>query len=618
MNITKILDKITDRIGDISALLIIFLAIFIVYDITIRYLFSSGSIAIQELQWHIFDIAFLLGISYTLKQNAHVRVDIFYEKYSVNTKLSMQILSMLILVIPSSILIGIGGFEMALQSFNQGEISSDPGGLEYRFIIKSFISIAFILVISQSISILIKSFSQLQSKAILFKALILIISIFILAILDLKYIIEPVAIMFVVSLVMLMLGFEVAFVFAGIGILFAGLTDDIGLSIFNMLSYRIFGIMQNITLMAVPLFIFMGLILERSKMAEELLLSVAKLFGRVRGGLAIAVVLVGALLGASTGIVGATVVMMSLIALPLMLKNRYSPSLSAGVIASSGTLGQIIPPSVVLIILGDQMRLSVGELFRASIVPAIILISLFIIYILSISFINKDIAPAIEDDSNLSIKELVNAIVPPLGLMVVVLGSIFAGVATPTESAGLGVVGALIIAYFKGGLSFESIKSSSLESVKLTSMIFMILIGATIFSLVFNELGGGDIVLEFFAQDMGDKSIFIILSMLAIFILGFFIDFIEIAFVVVPILLPIVHTLRIDPIWFAILIALNLQASFLTPPFGFALFYLKGSAKDMIKTKEIYKGIIPFIGLQVLALIIIIMFPSLIYIFHSL
>jgi len=618
MNITKILDKITDRIGDISALLIIFLAIFIVYDITIRYLFSSGSIAIQELQWHIFDIAFLLGISYTLKQNAHVRVDIFYEKYSVNTKLSMQILSMLILVIPSSILIGIGGFEMALQSFNQGEISSDPGGLEYRFIIKSFISIAFILVISQSISILIKSFSQLQSKAILFKALILIISIFILAILDLKYIIEPVAIMFVVSLVMLMLGFEVAFVFAGIGILFAGLTDDIGLSIFNMLSYRIFGIMQNITLMAVPLFIFMGLILERSKMAEELLLSVAKLFGRVRGGLAIAVVLVGALLGASTGIVGATVVMMSLIALPLMLKNRYSPSLSAGVIASSGTLGQIIPPSVVLIILGDQMHLSVGELFRASIIPSIILISLFIIYILSISFINKNIAPAIENNSNLSIKELVNAILPPLGLMIVVLGSIFIGVATPTESAGLGVIGALIIAYFKGGLSFKSIKSSSLESVKLTSMIFMILIGATIFSLVFNELGGGDIVLEFFAQDMGDKSIFIILSMLAIFILGFFIDFIEIAFVVVPILLPIVHTLRIDPIWFAILIALNLQASFLTPPFGFALFYLKGSAKDMIKTKEIYKGIIPFIGLQVLALIIIIMFPNLIYIFHSL
>jgi len=616
VDITKPLNKITDKAGDISAILIVFLAIFIVYDIGMRYLFNSGSIAIQELQWHIFDIAFLLGISYTLKQNGHVRVDIFYEKYLDNTKLSMQILSMLLLVIPSSILIGVGGFEMAMQSFAQGEISSDPGGLEYRFIIKSFISIAFILVILQAISITIKAFAKLQSKDILLKALIVIISIGILAILDLPYIIEPVGIMFVVSLGMLMAGFEVAFVFAGIGILFAGLTDDIGLGIFNILSYRIFGIMQNVTLMAVPLFIFMGLILERSKMAEELLLSVAKLFGRVRGGLAIAVVLVGALLGASTGIVGATVVMMSLIALPLMLKNRYSPSLSSGVIASSGTLGQIIPPSVVLIILGDQMHLSVGELFQASIVPAMILISLFIIYILTISFINKDIAPAIEDDSNLSIRELLTAIVPPLGLMIVVLGSIFAGVATPTESAGLGVVGALIISYFKGGLSFESIKSSSLESVKLTAMIFMILIGATIFSLVFNELGGGDIVLDFFSKDIGDKATFIILSMLAIFILGFFIDFIEIAFVVVPILLPIVNTLGIDPIWFAVLIALNLQASFLTPPFGFALFYLKGSAKDMVKTRDIYKGVIPFIGLQILALIIIIIFPDLIYIFN--
>ncbi len=614
--ITKTLDKITDIAGRVSAYLIIFLAIFIVYDTTMRYLFNSGSIAIQELQWHIFDIAFLLGISYTLKQDAHVRVDIFYEKYLPNTKLSMQILSMLFLVIPSSILIGIGGFEMALQSFGQGEISSDPGGLEYRFIIKSFISVAFILVVLQAISISIKAFSKLQSKAILLKAFSVISSIIVLYILDLDYIIEPVAIMFITSLVMLMLGFEVAFVFAGVGILFAGLTDDIGLGIFNMLSYRIFGIMQNITLMAVPLFILMGLILERSKMAEELLLSVAKLFGRARGGLAIAVVLVGALLGASTGIVGATVVMMSLIALPLMLKNRYSPSLSAGVIASSGTLGQIIPPSVVLIILGDQMHLSVGELFRASIVPAMILISLFIVYILTISFINKDIAPAIEDNSKLSIIELMGAIVPPLGLMIVVLGSIFAGVATPTESAGLGVVGALAISYFKGGISMESIKSSSLESLKLTSMIFMILIGATIFSLVFNELGGGDIVLDFFSQDMGSKEIFIILSMLVIFILGFFIDFIEIAFVVVPILLPIVHTLGIDPIWFAILIALNLQASFLTPPFGFALFYLKGSAKDMVKTKDIYKGVIPFIGLQVIALIIIILFPNLIYIFN--
>jgi len=329
------------------------------------------------------------------------------------------------------------------------------------------------------------------------------------------------------------------------------------------------------------------------------------------------VVLVGAILAASTGIVGASVVMMSLIALPLMLKHNYSPALASGSIAASGTLGQLIPPSIVLIVLGDQMHLSVGDLFKAGVVPGLLLIVLYIIYILIFAYFKKEVAPAIvsDDPYGTVVKEAMKAIIPPLLLIGAVLGSIFAGIASPTESAAIGVLGAMALAAFNRAFSFELVRYASIETVKLTAMIFMILIGATAFSLVFNELGGGDMALQFFAEDMGDKWTFILIAMLLIFLLGFFIDFIEIAFVVVPILVPIVASFAIDPIWFAILIAMNLQASFLTPPFGFALFYLKGAAGDKVTTASIYRGVIPFILLQVLALGIIVLFPDLIYIF---
>jgi tripartite ATP-independent transporter DctM subunit len=361
----------------------------------------------------------------------------------------------------------------------------------------------------------------------------------------------------------------------------------------------------------------MGLILEKSKMAENLLMSMGQLFGSVRGGLAISVVLVGAILAASTGIVGASVVMMSLIALPLMLKHNYSPALASGSIAASGTLGQLIPPSIVLIVLGDQMHLSVGDLFKAAVVPGFLLIILYILYILIFAFLKKEAAPAIvsEEPYGKVAKAAFKAIIPPLLLIGAVLGSIFAGIASPTESAAIGVLGAVGLAAMNRVLDFGLIRYAAVETVKLTAMIFMILIGATAFSLVFNELGGGDMALNFFTGDMGDKWSFILIAMLVIFLLGFFIDFIEIAFVVVPILVPIVASFGIDPIWFAILIAMNLQASFLTPPFGFALFYLKGAAGDKVRTSDIYRGVIPFILLQVLALGIIVLFPELIYLF---
>ncbi|MDA3908753.1 MAG: TRAP transporter large permease subunit [Sulfurimonas sp.] len=421
--------------------------------------------------------------------------------------------------------------------------------------------------------------------------------------------------MFVVVLVLLLVGIPVAFVFGSVAIAFAFLIPGIGSSVFEILPFRIYGIMSNTTLMAVPLFITMGLILEKSKMAERLLISMSAMFRDVRGGLAVSVVLVGAMLAASTGIVSASVVMMSVIALPLMLKAGYDKGLASGTVAASGTLGQIIPPSIILIILGDVMSVSVGELFMGAVLPGLVLVGLYIAYILIRSYFSPEVAPIPKNIKNISVSEIIISIVPPLLLMVFVLGSIFAGIASPTESAAFGVVGALVLSYINKSLNMEMLRYASLESVKLSGMIFMILIGATAFSLVFNELGGTDLIVEFFHDDIGNVWVFIAIAMISIFILGFFIDFLEISFIIVPILVPVIEGFGIDPIWFAILIALNLQASFLTPPFGLSLFFLKGAAGDSIKTSEIYKGIIPFILLQLLGLGLVILFPDLVFAF---
>lgn len=620
------LDSISKYAGTIAAFLVLLLSLLVAYDAVMRYLLSAGSIALQEVEWHLFDVIFLLGLTYALKHDKHVRVDIFFERYSKESRGIVQILSMLFLVIPFSLVFLSDSIDMLMQSYLQHEISSDPGGLTHRYMIKGVLVLSFILLIIQALSEVLKAFARLESKKNFLRILgivtILGVLIYTADHYDMAYWFDPILLMFALTLFLLMAGFQVAFVFAGVALLFATISNEVGLSVLEMLPYRTYGIMGNATLMAVPLFIFMGLILEKSKMAEGLLLSMGKLFGSVRGGLAISVVLVGAILAASTGIVGASVVMMSLIALPLMLKHHYSPALASGSIAASGTLGQLIPPSIILIILGDQMHLSVGDLFRAAVVPGLLLIGLYIIYILLVSHLNKEIAPAIvsEEAYGTVFREAFKEIIPPLLLIGVVLGSIFAGIASPSESAAIGVLGAMLLAWGKRNFSYDMVHYAAIETVKLTAMIFMILIGATAFSLVFNELGGGDMAMEFFSSDgglgdMGDKWMFILIAMLVIFLLGFFIDFIEIAFVVVPILVPIVASMGIDPVWFAILIAMNLQASFLTPPFGFALFYLKGAAGNKVSTGAIYKGVIPFIGLQLLALLIIIFYPDLLYLF---
>jgi len=615
------LDNSSKYTGHLAAIFVVLLSLLVVYDASMRYLFSSGSIALQEVEWHLFDAIFLLGLSYALKHDKHVRVDIFFERYSQDTRMIVQIFSMLLLVMPFSLLFLNDAVDMTMQSYLQHEVSSDPGGLTHRWAIKALLVLAFVLLVLQSLSEVLKAYHRLENKMAFLKTLVGVALVGTLVYIAwynrMAFWFDPVFLMFLMALMLLMLGFQVAFVFAGVALFFALIADEVGLGVLEMLPYRTYGIMGNVTLMAVPLFIFMGLILEKSKMAEGLLLSMAKLFGSTRGGLAISVVLVGAILAASTGIVGASVVMMSLIALPLMLKHKYSPELASGSIAASGTLGQLIPPSIVLIILGDQMHLSVGDLFRAAVVPGLLLIGLYILYILIIAYFNKDYAPAIESDEPYGdiVKEAIKEIIPPLMLIGVVLGSIFAGIVSPSESAAIGVLGAVLLAIYKKTFSYEMLRYAAIETVKLTAMIFMILIGATAFSLVFGELGGGEMAMNFFGGDQEDVWTFIFIAMLVIFLLGFFIDFIEIAFVVVPILVPIVAMLGIDPIWFAILIAMNLQASFLTPPFGFALFYLKGAAGDKVSTGAIYRGVMPFILLQLVALGIIVMFPELIYLF---
>jgi len=420
-------------------------------------------------------------------------------------------------------------------------------------------------------------------------------------------------VMFFVALAMLLIGFPVAFTFGGVALLFGVLAE--GPEMFAFMPFRIQSIMENTVLMAVPLFVFMGIVLQKTRLAEQLLESMGKLFGGVRGGLAISTVLVGALLAASTGVVGASVVAMGLISLPVMLKYKYDKSLACGTICASGTLGQIIPPSIILIILGDVLGIPVGDLFQAAVGPGLVLIGAYVVYILIYTWMKPESAPALPMDEDVSNKreqyaKALKAIIPPLALILIVLGSIFAGIATPTESSALGGIGALVLAAMYRQFSWKMVFDSATETVKVTAMVFAILLGATAFSMAFTYTGGDYIVEEVLSDLPGGATGFLLLSMLAILILGFFIDFVEISFIIVPILAPVADALGIAPVWFAILIAMNLQTSFLTPPFGFSLFYLKGVAPPEVKTVDIYRGVMPFILMQVAVVVSILLFPE--------
>ncbi len=421
-------------------------------------------------------------------------------------------------------------------------------------------------------------------------------------------------IMFAVVFAMLLAGFPVAFTIGGVA-LFFGLYG-FGPGFFNLLPLRIWGTMTNFSLMAVPLFIYMGVMLEKSGLAEELLEAMALVFGRIRGGLAVSVIFVGALMGASTGIVGATVVTMGLLSVPTMLRNHYNKSLTTGTVAASGTLGQIIPPSIVLVLLGEIMNISVGDLFIGAVIPGFILVGLYMIYIFIIAQIKPEWAPPIDKKilEQMTRKELfekvLKALVPPLALMFAVLGSIFAGIASPTEAASVGAVGATLLTVLHKRFNYQIVKDVMNTTTKLTCMVFIILVGASTLGLVFRGLGGDGLLRGLILGLPFGKWGILFIVMSIIFIAGFFLDFIEITFIHVPVLAPIMIHLGVDPLWLAVLIAVNLQTSFLTPPFGFSLFYLKGVTPPEIKTMDIYKGIIPFVIIQIIGLLIICLIPE--------
>ena len=426
----------------------------------------------------------------------------------------------------------------------------------------------------------------------------------------------------------LLFGYPVAFTLSGISILFALICIPFGIfdpAIFKSIPLRIFGIMNNVTLLAVPLFIFMGTVLERSGIASKMLENMALAFKNIRGGLSISIIVVGALLAASTGIVGATVVTMGLMSLPVLIQQGYKKDFSAGLIASTGTLGQIIPPSIALVLLGDvmsnayqraqnnmgifsQKTVTVGDLFVGAIVPGIMICLGYLFYTLYQNSKNPNIQfnPKAESSSS---SDILKTLALPLILIILVLGSIVAGIATPTEASAIGAMGALIIALVNGKFTLAFIKEASQKTAIVTTMIFTILIGASIFSLIFRGVGGDELINLIFGSLPGGPYTALIFVLLFVFLLGFILDFIEICYVIVPLVAPPLLMMGFDPVWLAILLAINLQTSFLTPPFGFSLFYLRGVADESIKTSDIYKGVIPFIFIQLLILALVLIFP---------
>jgi tripartite ATP-independent transporter DctM subunit len=440
--------------------------------------------------------------------------------------------------------------------------------------------------------------------------------------------------LFATVIVVLLAGFPVAFTLGGTALLFAAAGTAAGIfndALLSSLPNRVFGIMSNETLVAVPLFVFMGVTLERARIAEELLDTLSRLFGALRGGLGISVTLVGMLLAASTGIVGATVVTMGLLSLPTMLRRGYSAEVATGTICASGTLGQIIPPSIILVMLGDVMSsayqqaqlemgvfspktVSVGDLFAGALIPGLLLVVLYVVYLFVAAFLRPALMPAYErgDEDIVSFLQILRALLPPLLLIFAVLGSILAGVATPTEAAGVGGMGALLLALSRREMNLVRLRDIMQATLKISSMVFLILIGASLFSLVFRGFGGDDGVHAILSSLPGGVAGAVILVMLVMFLLGFVLDFIEITFVVVPIVGPVLLAMGLDPVWLGVMIAINLQTSFLTPPFGFALFYLRGVAPPSVTTQQIYRGVIPFVAIQLGALLLLALFPELV------
>ncbi|WP_170574142.1 TRAP transporter large permease subunit [Ruegeria atlantica] len=622
-------------------------------QVSLRYLFSQNYPKLDEIQWHFYGIVTMIGISYALITDSHVRVDVLHMQLSRRAQRVIEVIGILTLLTPFIYLMVDQGYDYFYESFRVNERSDSPTGLPARWAFKAVIPISFILLALAALARLIHDGHALlygpesEREGAPLRRILLVLAVFAAVCVGLTFLVETteeklVIAMFLTFIALLFTGYPVAWVLAGVGVAYCGLAylfdNDLMLwtgleSTFTGLDYltlgavvnRVYATMSNAVLVALPMFIFMGLMLDESGVAERLMSSMQRLFGTVRGGLAITVTLIGIILAASTGIIGASVVLLGVLSLPSMMQQKYQPTLAAGVVSASGTLGILIPPSIMLVIMADQMALSVGDLFMAAVFPGVIIGGLYLTYIFILALVKRDAAPVPEGATApdwAAVKDVLIAVIPTLMLILAVLGSIFAGLTTPTEASGIGALGATLLALGYRKLTFAKLWNVLVSTFNTTAYIFAIFLGATVFSYVLRELGGDELI-EHVVQSTGFGANGTVLFILFIvFLLGFVLDWIEITLIVLPLMRPIVNGLGIDIpgfgvldepalVWFVILVAVTLQTSFLTPPVGFALFYLKGVCPPEIKLTHIYKGIIPFVLLQLTGLALVFLWPTL-------
>ncbi|NSY40882.1 TRAP transporter large permease subunit [Leisingera sp. ANG59] len=629
------------------------LVLAIVSQVALRYLLNQNYPKLDEIQWHFYGLVTMIGISYALVTDSHVRVDVLHMQLSRRARRIIEVIGILTLLVPFIYLMIDQGYDYFYESWRVNERSDSPTGLPARWALKAVIPLSFVMLAAAALARLIHDGHALlagPAEERAGKSLRLVIWAllgFAVVATALTFLVESteeklVIAMFLTFIALLFTGFPVAWTLAGVGVAYCGLAYLFDNGLMNWtgleetltgLDYltlgavvnRVYATMSNAVLVALPMFIFMGLMLDESGVAERLMGAMQRLFGTVRGGLAITVTMIGIILAASTGIIGASVVLLGVLSLPSMMEQKYSPALAAGVVSASGTLGILIPPSIMLVIMADQMALSVGDLFMAAVFPGVIIGALYLTYIFVIALIKRDVAPVPAGAKRpdwAAVKDVLIAVLPTLGLILAVLGSIFAGLTTPTEASGVGALGATLLALGYRKLTLAKLVNVLKATFNTTAYIFAIFLGATVFSYVLRELGG-DALIEEMIQGTGfgpEGTVFMILFI--VFLLGFVLDWIEITLIVLPLMRPIVNGLGLDIpgfgamdepalVWFVILVAVTLQTSFLTPPVGFALFYLKGVCPPEIRLGHIYKGIIPFVLLQLTGLMFVYLWPAL-------
>lgn len=647
------LDKTVKLVGHVVMWANVLLITAIVAQVAFRYLANQNFPKLDELQWHFYGMVTMIGISYALVTDSHVRVDLLHMQLSRRSQRIIEVLGILTLLCPFIYLMIDQGYDYFYESLRVNERSSSPTGLPARWALKAIIPISFILLAMGALARLIHDvhalYTNYEHERVGKGVRLIVWSLLCFAVVGiaLTFLVETteeklVVTMFVTFIALLFTGYPVAWTLAGVGVAFCGLAFLFDNGLMNWtgleetltgLDYltlgavvnRVYATMSNAVLVALPMFIFMGLMLDESGVAEKLMTAMQRLFGKTRGGLAITVTMIGIILAASTGIIGASVVLLGVLSLPAMMTQKYSPTLASGVVAASGTLGILIPPSIMLVIMADQMALSVGDLFMAAVFPGVIIGGLYLTYIFVIALIKPEVAPVPNGAKSpdwAAVKAVMIAVIPTLGLILVVLGSIFAGLATPTEASGIGALGATLLALGYRKLTFKKLVNVLVSTFNTTAYIFAIFLGATVFSYVLRELGGDELIEHLIGATGFGPNGTILFILFLVFLLGFFLDWIEITLIVLPLMRPIVNGLGIDIpgfgvidepslVWFVILVAVTLQTSFLTPPVGFALFYLKGVAPKEISLLHIYRGVVPFVLLQLTGLALVFLWPAL-------